>query len=57
MPIFEYTGTDRYGTALRASVEADSIKTAKQKIKKTGVVLLSSPRANLLRSLKPIFRW
>lgn len=41
MPIFEYTGTDKYGTALRSSVEADSMKTAKQKIKKSGVVLLS----------------
>jgi general secretion pathway protein F len=41
MPIFEYTGTDRLGNALRATVDADSIKTAKQKIKKSGVVLLS----------------
>lgn len=41
MPIFEYTGTDRIGTAVRSSVEADSIKTAKQKLKKTGLVLLS----------------
>ncbi|MGZ3651248.1 MAG: type II secretion system F family protein [Bdellovibrionota bacterium] len=41
MPIFEYTGTDRVGTAVRARVESDSIKTAKQKVKKNGIVLLS----------------
>lgn len=41
MAIFEYTGTDRFGTAVRNSVEADTIKTAKQKVKKNGVVLLS----------------
>lgn len=41
MPLFEYTGTDRIGTAVRATVDADSIKTAKQKVKKSGIVLLS----------------
>jgi general secretion pathway protein F len=41
MPIFEYTGTDRSGTAIRAKIDADSIKTAKQKVKKSGVLLLS----------------
>lgn len=41
MAIFEYTGTDRNGTAVRNSVEADSIKTAKQKLKKSGVFLNS----------------
>jgi general secretion pathway protein F len=41
MPIFEYTGTDRSGTAVRSRIDADSIKTAKQKVKKTGIVLLS----------------
>ena len=41
MPVFEYTGTDRMGSAVRARVDADSIKTAKQKVKKTGIVLLS----------------
>lgn len=41
MPIFEYTGTDRTGTAVRSSIDAESIKSAKQKIKKLGVVLLS----------------
>lgn len=41
MPLFEYTGTDRMGTAQRGTVDADSIKTAKQKVKKSGIVLLS----------------
>lgn len=41
MPLFEYTGTDRSGAAIRATVDADSIKSAKQKAKKTGIVLLS----------------
>ncbi len=41
MPIFEYTGTDRLGSALKSTVEAESIKSAKQKVKKSGVVLLS----------------
>lgn len=41
MPIFEYSGTDRSGTAVRAKIDADSVKTAKQKVKKMGVVLLS----------------
>lgn len=41
MPLFEYTGTDRVGTAVKATIDADSIKTAKQKVKKSGIVLLS----------------
>ena len=41
MPLFEYTGTDRHGNPVKNTVEADSIKTAKQKAKKTGVFLLS----------------
>jgi general secretion pathway protein F len=41
MPTFEYTGTDRVGTAVRNTVDAESIKAAKQKLKKAGVVLLS----------------
>lgn len=41
MPIFEYTGTDRMGNAIRNLVDADSIKSAKLKAKKSGVVLLS----------------
>jgi general secretion pathway protein F len=41
MPLFEYTGTDRSGTSVRATVDADSIKTAKQKVKKNGIMLLS----------------
>ena len=41
MPIYEYTGTDRSGVAVRSRVDADSIKTAKQKVKKSGIVLLS----------------
>ena len=41
MPIFEYTGADRHGTAVRARIDADSIKTAKQKVKKNGIMLLS----------------
>jgi len=41
MPLFEFTGTDRFGTSVRSTVDADSIKTAKQKVKKSGVVLLS----------------
>jgi len=41
MPLFAYTGTDRYGTPVRSTVDADSIKNAKLKVKKSGVVLLS----------------
>lgn len=41
MPLFEYTGTDRSGKSVRATVEADSIKSAKGKAKKAGVLLLS----------------
>lgn len=41
MPLFEYTGTDRIGSAVRSTVDADSLKSAKQKVKKSGVVLLS----------------
>ncbi|MCO5141530.1 MAG: type II secretion system F family protein [Oligoflexia bacterium] len=41
MPIYEYTGTDRLGAGLSDTIEADSIKTAKMKLKKSGVVLLS----------------
>jgi general secretion pathway protein F len=41
MPIFEYSGTDRVGNPVRNTVDADSIKSAKQKVKKNGVVLLS----------------
>lgn len=41
MPVFEYSGTDRLGSAVRSSVDAESIKAAKQKVKKLGVVLLS----------------
>lgn len=41
MPLFEYTGTDRLGTGVRSTIDADSIKTAKQKVKKNGIVLLS----------------
>jgi general secretion pathway protein F len=41
MPTFEFTGTDRMGTAVKNYVDADSIKSAKQKVKKSGVVLLS----------------
>lgn len=60
MPIFEYTGTDRAGTAVRARVDADSIKTAKQKVKKSGVVLLSieeksAAKGSALAKLFPTF--
>jgi general secretion pathway protein F len=58
MPLFEYTGTDRSGTAVKATVDADSIKSAKQKVKKSGIVLLSieeksSARAGGLSKLFP----
>lgn len=58
MPIFEYTGTDRNGVALRSTVEADSIKSAKQKVKKGGVILLSveeksGAKKNALTTLFP----
>lgn len=60
MPLFEYTGTDRVGTAVKATVDADSIKTAKQKVKKSGVVLLSieeksNAKASGLAKLFPSF--
>lgn len=41
MPIFEYAGTDRVGTNVRSTVDAESLKAAKLKVKKLGVVLLS----------------
>jgi general secretion pathway protein F len=41
MPLFEYTGTDRGGNAVRGTVDGESLKTAKQKAKKLGIVLLS----------------
>lgn len=60
MPLFEYTGTDRVGTAIRATIDADSIKSAKQKVKKSGVVLLSideksNAKAGGLSKLFPSF--
>jgi general secretion pathway protein F len=60
MPIFEYTGTDRNGTAVRSRVDAESIKTAKQKVKKTGIVLLSieeksAAKGSLMAKLFPTF--
>lgn len=51
MPIFEYTGTDRSGTAVRNTVDADSIKTAKAKVKKNGVMLLSIAEKATKKSL------
>jgi general secretion pathway protein F len=41
MPIFEYAGTDRTGSSVKSTVDAESIKSAKLKIKKSGVMLLS----------------
>jgi general secretion pathway protein F len=41
MAIFEYSGTDRSGAPVKNTVDADSIKAAKQKVKKLGVVLLA----------------
>ena len=41
MPIFEYVGTDRLGGSIKSSIDAESIKAARQKVKKAGVVLLS----------------
>jgi general secretion pathway protein F len=54
MPIFEYTGTDRTGKNLRATVEADSIKTAKTKLKKNGVLLLSIAEKKEAKSKFPM---
>lgn len=56
MPTFEYTGTDRNGTAVRNSVDADSIKTAKAKVKKSGIMLLSiSEKAAKKSALATLF--
>jgi general secretion pathway protein F len=41
MPLYEYTGSDRAGASVRNSVDAESIKAAKAKVKKLGVMLLS----------------
>ena len=46
MPVFDYSGTDRNGTNIRSTVDAESIKAAKQKIKKSGFVLLSIEEKN-----------
>ena len=40
MPLYEYTGSDRSGKNVKAVIESDSIKSAKAKIKKTGILLL-----------------
>lgn len=55
MPIYEYTGTDRLGAAVRSSVEADSVKSAKQKIKKSGLVLLSIEEKNPNKARSALF--
>lgn len=55
MPLFEYTGTDRNGTALRATVDAESIKAARQKVKKNGVVLLSIQEKNAAKAKGGLF--
>lgn len=41
MAIFEYTGTDKSGRSVRSSIDADTVKSAKQKIKKLNVLLLT----------------
>ncbi|RZA07139.1 MAG: type II secretion system protein GspF [Proteobacteria bacterium] len=41
MPLYEYTGSDRSGANVRNSVDAESIKAAKAKVKKLGVMILS----------------
>jgi general secretion pathway protein F len=60
MPIFEYSGTDRNGVTVRSRIDADSIKTAKQKAKKLGIVLLSieeksAAKGSALARLFPTF--
>jgi general secretion pathway protein F len=39
MPLFQYTGTDPLGKSVRGTVESDSAKSARQKLKRTGVIL------------------
>lgn len=41
MPLYEYTGSDRAGNNVKNTVDAESIKAAKAKVKKIGVMLLS----------------
>lgn len=39
MPIFQYTGTDLGGKGVRGTVESDSAKSARQKLKRAGIIL------------------
>lgn len=58
MPLFDYVGTDTIGKSARGSVEADSAKSARQRLKKNGVILislteqkLSSKKSEVVRSV------
>lgn len=39
MPIFQYTGTDSGGKTVKGAVESESAKSARQKLKRSGVML------------------
>lgn len=55
MPIFEYSGSDRSGNTVRDTVEADSAKNARLKIKKTGVFLLSIEEKGTKKTSSSLF--
>ncbi len=42
MPIFEYRGLSKKGENVKGIVDADNIRTAKVKLKKDGVFVLTS---------------
>lgn len=41
MPIYQYTGSDKEGNSVKGQVEADSPKGARQKLKRSGVLIFS----------------
>jgi general secretion pathway protein F len=55
MAIFEYAGTDRAGKAVRSTVDAESVKAARQKLKKTGLVILTVKEKGAAKAKSTLF--
>lgn len=56
MPIYDYRGTDSVGKAVKGAVESDSAKSARTKLKKNGVILLSIDERKLGGGRKEVAR-
>ncbi len=56
MPIFEYSASDKLGKTIATTVEAESLKAAKQKIKKLGILLLSIKEKDMEKTNFPLFK-